>query len=757
MQNNDRWLRKLKILEWTSVVLALVLALIFIRIGQNQYKKIHEGLLVQSSLRLNSTRQHVENYFYHVFTVLQMLSFDDEIIKLTTDSADTIRKIYNTNYTDNYMMELCIIKNDFDGSKPPFLLFNDCNGVWDTNPETQLSKYRVIIKHIKLFNDDPALQSLISNSITQCSGDPCLVLSVPVRDGNKVVGLISGAISVNKISSILEIGDEGYQSVMVCNTGDIYGCDNATIDTKSRFLELIHNENNLLPIDTDATRQSSFMNNNIVLYNQVNIPDNNQWYIGTVYDENKLLNAYFWNIFFYVYGPAIVFLLFAGLIVYLLRNMMALNSSRNIRAGQAIILQSLLELSQKLLNTDDLDDILQSAVFTTASLLSCRRVSIMLPDDDRQKLIVVSSVGLLNNTSDTITIPIDEGIAGEVFTTSRQILVNDLNEDMVRDKGYESPIFVSTPLVSTPLIIANGPIGVMNLTERCNREPFTILELEAINILSNIIASAIYSVMTQQSRDKARDSVVIALALLAERRDNETGKHLDRVTQYSMILARELMLHPRYADDIVDDKFLKDLERAAILHDIGKVAVPDSILLKPGKLTDDEMEVVKSHTHIGWLTLLSVTKQNPGATFLEMAANIAHYHHEKFDGSGYPTGISGKAIPLCARIVAAADVYDALRTRRPYKEAFSHSKTMTIINDSAGSHFDTDIIDALHNCESEFTTIAHELADSDNHSNTSSLTNAMETISKENQPETSLSSDNNIKQHFTSAGERSAA
>jgi putative two-component system response regulator len=179
-----------------------------------------------------------------------------------------------------------------------------------------------------------------------------------------------------------------------------------------------------------------------------------------------------------------------------------------------------------------------------------------------------------------------------------------------------------------------------------------------------------------------------------ESRDQETGGHLSRMRAYSQILAEELSQAEPYAAQI-DARFLEDLYRSSPLHDIGKVGIPDSILRKPGPLTDDEFAVMQQHAAIGANILDEAVTRCPGGGFLEMAALIARYHHERFDGNGYPLGLSGRHIPLAARIVAVADVYDALTSVRPYKGAIPVEEARMIVRHDSGRHFDPVVVDAF--------------------------------------------------------------
>ncbi|HEY7119216.1 MAG TPA: HD domain-containing phosphohydrolase [Tepidisphaeraceae bacterium] len=199
---------------------------------------------------------------------------------------------------------------------------------------------------------------------------------------------------------------------------------------------------------------------------------------------------------------------------------------------------------------------------------------------------------------------------------------------------------------------------------------------------------------------ETRDLAIFAMAKLAESRDPETGAHLDRVRNYSKILALALAGKPGFEG--VDPAYARLIYLTSPLHDIGKVAIPDCVLLKPGRLSDREFEIMKSHTTLGAQTLDAALEAHPEAHFLRMARDIAACHHERWDGGGYPSGLKAKDIPLCARIVAVADVYDALTSKRVYKSAFTHEVARSILLGDAGTHFDPDIIIAFQAQEQEF-------------------------------------------------------
>ena len=198
-----------------------------------------------------------------------------------------------------------------------------------------------------------------------------------------------------------------------------------------------------------------------------------------------------------------------------------------------------------------------------------------------------------------------------------------------------------------------------------------------------------------------QDIAVFMLAKVAESRDEDTGQHLPRMRSYSQILAEYLGRKGPYTA-LVDQRFRDDLFRSSPLHDIGKVAITDAILLKPGPLTPDEFEIMKRHAISGANVLDEAVFRSQSGGFLAMAATIARFHHEKFDGSGYPAGLVGQEIPLPARIVAVADVFDALTSVRPYKPAYSTELATEIILKESGRHFDPAIVEAFTACRDEF-------------------------------------------------------
>lgn len=230
-------------------------------------------------------------------------------------------------------------------------------------------------------------------------------------------------------------------------------------------------------------------------------------------------------------------------------------------------------------------------------------------------------------------------------------------------------------------------------------------QIESFNLeLQNRVSKQVFEITAAQR------ATIFAMAKLAESRDFETGEHLLRIREYVKIICRDLCLLPKYAT-MIDDNYIENICAASPLHDIGKVGIPDSILLKPGKLTVEEFNAMKAHTGIGAETLREVNKLHPGNDFVRIGIEIAESHHEKWDGTGYPYGLAGENIPLVGRILALSDVYDALTSKRRYKEAYSHARSLEIIIEGRGKRFGPDVVDSFINVEKDFVRIRERYVD----------------------------------------------
>jgi putative two-component system response regulator len=273
----------------------------------------------------------------------------------------------------------------------------------------------------------------------------------------------------------------------------------------------------------------------------------------------------------------------------------------------------------------------------------------------------------------------------------------DTTEDEVRGLDLGAADYITKPV--RPAIVLTRVRAQLELKHARDwlRDQNTFLEAEVARRM--------------EENQLIQEISIRALARLAEIRDPETGNHLRRTQGYIRALAHHLKTHPRFST-VLNDSTIEILVKSAPLHDIGKVGIPDHILLKPGKLTPDEWDIMKTHARLGFEAIEQAERdaEHP-VVFLAMAKEIAHYHHEKWDGSGYPEGLQGEAIPVSARLMALADVFDALISRRVYKTPLPMEKAVSIINEGRGNHFDPDIVDAFLTLRDEFETIAQRHAD----------------------------------------------
>lgn len=256
-------------------------------------------------------------------------------------------------------------------------------------------------------------------------------------------------------------------------------------------------------------------------------------------------------------------------------------------------------------------------------------------------------------------------------------------------RGGDFPGYIYTILLTSRDAAADAVQGLAAGADDFVTKPFNPAELaQRVRTGERILAL------------ETRDLVIFAMAKLAESRDPDTGTHLERVQNYSRIIAEHLSRNPKFSKQM-DPTFVRLIYLTSPLHDIGKVAIPDSVLLKPGRLSDREFEIMKTHTTMGAATLDAALREHPEASFLRMARDIAISHHEHYSGRGYPNGLVGEAIPLAGRIVAAADVYDAMTSRRVYKAEFTHEIAKSIILKESGTHFDPAVVEAFVQAEEE--------------------------------------------------------
>ncbi len=323
---------------------------------------------------------------------------------------------------------------------------------------------------------------------------------------------------------------------------------------------------------------------------------------------------------------------------------------------------------------------------------------------------------------------LEESSLNEVALRKDVLLINDLQEYLSSHPNSKSAqALLREGMISSlvlPLIINNITRGFLIF----NSEAADAFTEEHIFFLKSISGQISFSVQRGELLDqlelhsknlehlvkvrtheilKTQKTTIFALSKLAEVRDPETGEHLDRIRNYSVLIAQILKYSGQEIE--ITNQYLRDLYDSSILHDIGKVGIPDQVLLKPGPLTPEEFQVIMTHTTIGYKALKMASKDLGDNSFLTMAMDITLYHHEQWVGGGYPTGRKGADIPLCARIVTIADVYDALISRRPYKEPFPHEKSVQIMKEEA-FRFDPLLFKIFLENESEFDRIRREFS-----------------------------------------------
>ena len=305
------------------------------------------------------------------------------------------------------------------------------------------------------------------------------------------------------------------------------------------------------------------------------------------------------------------------------------------------------------------------------------------------------------------SIPLEReiGLCRLAFTEDRPVY----SPDVMADPNY----CMADPELCSELIIPirsrRGPIGVFDFGSRA-LYAFADEDIRLCCTLVDHMAISLENLRLFDELASTRDAIILGMARLAESRDGAMGGHLDRICAYSRILTEALSRQGTHAR-FVDEEYVETITRSAALHDIGKVGIPDEVLLKPGHLTPGEYEIMKTHAGIGGATLEEMVNRHGSFFMLKMGADIAWAHHERWDGSGYPRGLAAEAIPLSARIVAVCDVYDALTSQRIYKAAIPHDRARDLILAGAGQHFDPTVARVFTEQAGEFQRVRSRLRD----------------------------------------------
>ncbi|MGB2984981.1 MAG: HD domain-containing phosphohydrolase [Phycisphaerae bacterium] len=374
-------------------------------------------------------------------------------------------------------------------------------------------------------------------------------------------------------------------------------------------------------------------------------------------------------------------------------------------------LQVLYEFMRDLNDADSRDQILEPLIRCVEQATGAKRISLFLTDATGEHLVCERAVGIDPAVVGRIRVKDIEGITGQVFKSGKTLAAKAYGPGAAGGREYHREAFLSTPLVSTSLETREGIIGVLNVTEKSDDSPFSEEEIECIRSIADAAAIALDNVTRRQRLQQSVRVLLQTVGHLAEYRDEETTLHIERVTKMARILAEALQGEGPYAHLVTDD-FVDMLVQAAPMHDIGKVGIPDDILTKPGALTDEEFQIMKTHTDIGRRVLSRAVDSAWPVPLLQMCIDIAHCHHERYDGTGYPRRIAGQDIPLAARVIALVDAYDAITSRRRYKEARSHEEAVGIIREETGKHFDPVLVDAFLRCHAQFNQVREHHADS---------------------------------------------
>jgi len=382
-----------------------------------------------------------------------------------------------------------------------------------------------------------------------------------------------------------------------------------------------------------------------------------------------------------------------------------LTENQAMRAEQARMLTALFDLARAFASADTLERCLDRLLNIACELLRAKHVAILVTNRDRSGMSLARVTGETVRLEDTDTAVLNAGVIGQACRQRETMLIASLDGYSEQFSEIDRSLIIEAPAAITPMVTSQRVVGVLVACANSCSDGFKPWEVAMLDLLSNIAAASIDDHHARTARDEAREAIVVALAKLTQHRDGPTAEHVDRVSRICVTLARDLANAAHEAFPEIDDAFITNLEWAVPLHDIGKVGLPDSILLKPGRLTDEEMEIMRSHVTIGQSALHSVSMRVPEAEYLRMAEQIAHAHHEWYDGTGYPTGIAGEDIPLAARIAAVADVYDAITSSRCYKKPVAHATACEEISARAGTQFDPRVVKAFERCKHMFAAI----------------------------------------------------
>ena len=347
---------------------------------------------------------------------------------------------------------------------------------------------------------------------------------------------------------------------------------------------------------------------------------------------------------------------------------------------QTRTLRDIYRFANQLNSLDSLDVVLESIVEFVADFMVSERVSIMLLDEEEEYLTIATAVGLEEEVIRNTRVQRGEAIAGKVFETQKALRIDDISNikpEVEQFSKYKA--FISFPLIQAPLKSQMNPLGIINVTNRFGDQPYTALDLRNLDFIADTASVAINNQIKGIKLQESYFATMKSLALTLDAKDRYTAGHSESVQRYSVSIAQQMGLNQQE---------ISNIDRAGALHDIGKIGIPDVIINKPGRLTPEEFEKIKEHPALGEQMILPIP-------FLNSARGIIRHHHERFDGRGYPDGVSGQEIELGARIMAVADTFDAMTSDRPYREARSVEEAMAEMNRCRNTQFDPTAVEAF--------------------------------------------------------------
>lgn len=339
-------------------------------------------------------------------------------------------------------------------------------------------------------------------------------------------------------------------------------------------------------------------------------------------------------------------------------------------------MERLMEINLTLSSTLELNQVLDLIIANAVEMLECEAGSILLYNKERGSLTFSASTSADSKTLAGISVPLTDSLAGTIFSKNMPITVNNVHKDVRHNASVAAQIHFHThSLLGVPMRIQDRVTGVLEALNKKEGD-FTKEDEKILTVIASQAAIAIENAQLLQALQESYETTLAGWAAAMDLRDKETEGHSQRVSWLTVELAQTFG---------VKDEALVNLRQGALLHDIGKMAVPDSILHKNGPLTEEEQVIMRQHPVHAYNMLHPIA-------YLRPALDIPYCHHEKWDGTGYPRGLKGEDIPLAARIFTIVDVWDALRSNRPYRKAWPAPKTFDYIQDESGKSFDPKIV-----------------------------------------------------------------